>query len=40
MAKTQHIKKHVDVKAYKRAKPGGAYKKVSVRPYRRSAPPK
>ena len=38
MAKTKEGKKIVPVRPYKRAKPGGAYKKVQVKRFRRSTP--
>ena len=38
MAKTKDGKKIVPVQGYKKAKPSGTYKKVSVRPHRRSTP--
>jgi hypothetical protein len=37
MAKGQQHRKCVDVKAYKRAKPGGVYKKITVKRHQRSA---
>jgi hypothetical protein len=40
VAKTSDGKKIVPVDAYKRAKPGGTYKKVEVRGHRRSTPNK
>jgi len=38
VAKTDAGKKIVTVKEYKRAKPGGTYKKVAVKRHRRSTP--
>ena len=38
MAKTKEGKKIVPVRPYKKAKPGGTYKKVPVRGHRRSTP--
>ena len=38
MAKTKAGKKIVPVSPYKRAKPGGTYKKVTVKRFRRSTP--
>jgi hypothetical protein len=38
MAKTKEGKKIVPVRGYKKAKPGGTYKKVAVKPHRRSTP--
>jgi len=40
MAKTDSGKKIVHVREYKKAKPGGTYKKVSVPTHRRSTPNK
>jgi len=40
MAKTAAGKKIVPVRPYKKAKPGGVYKKVEVSPHRRSTPSK
>ena len=40
MAKTADGKKIVPVEGHRRAKPGGTYKKVDVKPHRRSTPNK
>ena len=38
MAKTREGKKIVPVREHKRAKRGGTYKKIAVKPHRRSTP--